>query len=228
MNPHEISAGWKEGYKRLAEFLLPHLPGEGKILELGCGRGQLTGFLTRRGYSLFGTDIDHEVLKELGQNHSIGVLCADFSSGLPIRPETLDLILSNFTLGWLDRRQVRGTFKECFRILKEDGAMLHSDFLPVAANPAQEIAIEQGLPENNRNPSRRWWTPKELEDLAKEAGFGRMETLYFDWKRRYGLQEALHQLRRWDATEEFMERRRADLERRGMELPKSFILICRK
>ena len=86
-------------YGRAILDLLAPRPGE-KILDLGCGSGQLTGAIAEAGASVIGLDASPEMLVEARTNFP----------GLDFRPgdaaefsldESVDAVFSNATLHWV-------------------------------------------------------------------------------------------------------------------------------
>ncbi|RMF91512.1 MAG: class I SAM-dependent methyltransferase [Methanobacteriota archaeon] len=228
-----VSEVWKEGYERLAKamaMLLPDGPGA-SILELGSGRGQLTiPLLSRVSGRIVAVDRSEEDLKglsmglaALGLEGRVEPLLCD-AMDLKVDDGSMDAVCSNFFFGWIAPAEAMDLLNELYRVLKPGGVMVHSDLCPAAENRAQEIALDQGRPENNLDPSPKWWTPEELGRLVEDAGFSHTEVSYFDWEVRFGYDEALRQLRRWGARDAFIGSVDRDLKEHGMELPKSFIL----
>src|SRR3972149_465575 len=149
-----LSMIWSKGYDRLAMRLATMIPNtpDSTVLEMGCGRGQLTlplaSSLKGRIIAVDRSKRDVEMLEEALRER-----------GFDGRVETMavDAVVSNFFFGWIDEGKARSLIQWLGRVLKEGGVMLHSDFLPKAENQSQAVAIEQGRAVNNQDPSIKWW-----------------------------------------------------------------------
>lgn len=62
----------RQALKALDRLVLPHVPVQGRILDLCCGTGQLAGELTARGYKVTGIDGSREMLKYARANAPAG------------------------------------------------------------------------------------------------------------------------------------------------------------
>lgn len=228
MSDRSLKKKWEEGYQSLARALNEFIPEEARLLELGCNRGQLTTHLIGSGRKITALDTDQVALQILGgQNRAIKTLNADLTD-VPLPDSSFDVVYSNFVLGWLDEGELKKAAKEACRLMEKDGVVILSDLLPEYDTPAQKIAVEQGLSENNMRPSKRWWHPREVVEVLEGAGFSKCTVKYHDWHIKYSPDEAVEQLRLWDAKPEFIEGARDHLDEHGMELPRSFIVLCRK
>jgi len=228
-----ISRKWKTGYERLARTIATCLPDseEAVFLELGCGKGQLTLPLARAlAAKLKAVDRSEEEVKALRRRLAQARLDGKVEcwvkgiEELELPGSSISGAVSNFLLGWLSEQEMLGMMRRCLHWIEDTGVMVHSDLLPIAESPAQEIALEQASALNNTLPSVKLWTPDEVVDLAERAGFSQASVRYFDWRLSFSYEEAVEQLRRWHAKPEFIESRRMELREHGMEMPRSFIV----
>jgi SAM-dependent methyltransferase len=234
---NNLSFLWEEGYGRLAEQLSSMIPDseDSLILEIGCGRGQLTLPLSAllRGRIIAIDDSSDKVetlcerLKSSASPIQIIPIVSD-AEGLHFGKGSVGCVISNFFLGWVDKEKANKVIASVYEVLGDEGVMIHSDFTPYPENSAQEIALEQGSPANNLDPSVRWWTPDEVCEIAKEKGFKNIEVSYFDWGLKFEYPLAMEQLTRWGAKPEFIREKERFLHNIGMELPKSFIVRATK
>jgi ubiquinone/menaquinone biosynthesis C-methylase UbiE len=228
-----LSPLWKRGYERLAGHFSTMIPDseDSLILEIGCGRGQLTLPLsTRLRGRIIALDDSPEVvatlgerLKNSGPSIQITTVASD-ADGLHLGKGSVDCVISNFFLGWVDKEKASRIMASIYEVLREGGVMIHSDFNPYPENSAQAFVLEQGRPENNLDPSVRWWTPDEVCEIAGEKGFKNTEISFFDWDLKFDYPLAIEQLKRWGAKPEFIRERERSLRNMGMELPKSFMV----
>lgn len=94
------------------------------VLDLGAGTGLLTQKLSNRfpKSQIICLDFAQNALQNNQVKHKV---CAD-THYLPIRNNSIDIIVSNLMLQWCgDLKQI---FGECHRVLKNDGLLLFSTF----------------------------------------------------------------------------------------------------
>lgn len=113
--------------KRLVEQLEYFTLNPNIVLDLGMGTGHVTYQLAEKYPNSFfiGLDFSEAMLKIAKNNDhafsKLNPICADINK-LPIDNNSVDLIFSNFTLQWADN--LPKLFKECYRILKNDGLFI--------------------------------------------------------------------------------------------------------
>jgi len=170
-----------------------------KVLEAGCGTGNLALKIKEKGGEVIGLDNCEEALKVYKRkDSSANTILADLSGKLPFPDNYFDKIASNNTLYTFPKQKQLEILKEFFRILKRGGKV-------VIANPQKgwspfKIYVE-GI-EKNLKQEGFWRTvlkvfkmivptakilyynaqikkesnycflePKEQRQLLKEAGF---------------------------------------------------------
>jgi len=81
------------------------IPDAGRILEIGCGTGQLTAPLAARGYEIVAVELGEDLARIASENLNpyldATVICADFERWEP-EPDTFDLITSAQAFHWID------------------------------------------------------------------------------------------------------------------------------
>ncbi|WP_341678781.1 class I SAM-dependent methyltransferase [Niveibacterium sp. SC-1] len=70
----------------------------GRVLDLACGRGRHTRWLTRRGFQLTAVDADTQAIAELAGLRNVDALCADLESGgWPLPGQRFDaVVITNY------------------------------------------------------------------------------------------------------------------------------------
>ena len=106
------------------EFLKPQ-PGM-KILDIGCGTGNLSLELAKLGAEVTGVDISEAMLvkareKAAKENLCINFCCAD-ANNLPFEDETFDAVVSLSALEFAS--DLKKTLLEIYRVLKPGGRMV--------------------------------------------------------------------------------------------------------
>jgi trans-aconitate methyltransferase len=118
-NPQRYQTGhsyvWRYG-EALIELLEPH-PGE-RILDLGCGSGQLTGLIAQSGASALGIDSSPQMIAAARANFpGVEFRLADASSFTIDQP--VDAVFSNAALHWV--RDSTGAIRCVLDALKSGG-----------------------------------------------------------------------------------------------------------
>lgn len=133
----------------------------GRVLELGCGAGRITGYLGARGGEVLGIDISPAMIDYCRKQYpGLAFELGDLSdlSGHPDRSR--DAVVAEFNvLGVLEDVERKRVLREIHRILSEDGLLIFSAhnlaFLPNVPKPT-------GLVTRSRNPARMAWNLSRL------------------------------------------------------------------
>ncbi len=164
----DYAATQQESARRLAERLPP--TGPGKILELGCGTGNLTRLLAARypGARITALDFSAPMLRQARAKvpeARATFLCRDAELYLESCPESYDLIVANATLQWFD--DLDRTLGRIAACLAPGGLFAASIF-----GPASLAELRRGLrlvnPDREiRLPVDDFPTPAKLENLIR-------------------------------------------------------------
>ncbi len=114
------------------------------ILDLGCGAGEFSKQLHASYPSahVIALDLSTDMLMH-SKTESISYLCAN-SSSLPLKDQTIDLIVANFLLPW--QRNIEAWFKECKRVLKPNGLLMLSALGPDTLQVGREKLGDEYFP----------------------------------------------------------------------------------
>ncbi len=114
----------RPGYpERLIEELVARsgIPDGGRILEIGCGTGQLTVLLAAGGYTITAVELGRELSRlatmKLESFPNTTVVCADFERW-DVEPGGADLVVSAQAFHWMIRRS--GTRRRTPRCARAD------------------------------------------------------------------------------------------------------------
>lgn len=111
---------WLDDYK---EELKGHK--DSRILDLGCGIGANTQYLTERGYRVLAADYSKEALKNIDQFiPESETKYVDMEKTLPFEDETFYIIIADISLHYFDRNATLRLMDEIRRILKPGGILL--------------------------------------------------------------------------------------------------------
>ena len=96
-----------------------------KVLDLGCGVGNDTLYLTERGFKVIACDYSDVALKHLKEQlKSVETKWLDISTPLPFKDTTFDLVIADLSLHYFDGKTTIAIMKEIKRILKPNGHLL--------------------------------------------------------------------------------------------------------
>ena len=130
------------------------------IIEIGCGAGRMTEFLSKKVRSMYATDISMGMLKRfkerLGNISNVALLC---TKGLSVIPSSqVDIILSYLVFQHVPEYMVEDFFREGYRVLRPGGYYV---FQLTNANRHQVVKSKFRATDMVR------WTSEELKTIAK-------------------------------------------------------------
>ena len=158
-----------------AERLLPFLPREGAVLEVGCGMGRVLKHLHPHCGELWGVDISERMLEHarrwLGERRAELRLC----NGRDL--QVLDdgrfrFAYSLLVLQHMDKNDAYVYLKEIFRVLEEGGRML-VNFPDILSDTfLRDFTYVSLQPPEARDPAKvRAYAPEEVRRIVASAGF---------------------------------------------------------
>ncbi len=244
--PRELRRAWRQQYGTLANQVFSLLPpGRGKLVEVGCGSGQLTIPLAKLAQNWRITCIDNfqgpyardykrirTLLSTEKLERRVRIRTAHYSNWFASQTARgYRSIMSSEFLPELDPKETRRFLNECYRILRRQGVTVHTFLSPDARNSRQRLLIEADSdPRWTRTPPVEWFSPPSrfvLRGLS-EAGFKTVRTM----RRKSGLiirgEAAKTLLRSWGVRPEFWQANRKRLESDGLEIPDWIILTGTK
>jgi 23S rRNA (guanine745-N1)-methyltransferase len=103
--------------KRLTDIIISNSISDAVIVDIGCGTGYYTQDVSEniKNIKVIGTDISKFAIHEAAKNNKKTLFCVCSSKNLPIREQSIDLIVSVFSPVFHD---------EFLRILKKDGLFI--------------------------------------------------------------------------------------------------------
>jgi trans-aconitate methyltransferase len=165
---------WRYG-ANLMESLNPQ-PGE-RILDVGCGTGQLTAEIARSGAKVTGLDNSAEMLAEACKNYpDIAYVLGDAASFH--FPESFDAVFSNAALHWV--KDAEGAVKSIAQALHPGGRFV-AEFGGKGNNASVRAALRAvfGTGADERSP---WYYPSvgEYAPILERHGLEVREARLFD------------------------------------------------
>jgi SAM-dependent methyltransferase len=146
---------------RFAERVRP----KGRVLDVGCGPGQVAAYLHKRGVDAFGMDLSPEMVKLAREaNPGIEFREGDMRSpGLP--DESLAGITAFYSLIHIPRREVSTVVRGLRRVLQPGGLML------AAFHKGEETRHVEEMLEAPVSLDFAFFDPKEMEIYLRAGGF---------------------------------------------------------
>lgn len=142
----------------------------GKALDLGCGTGNYTLELKKRGFEVIGLDASEEMLK-IACSKGLNCIKGDAYS-LPFPDESFDLVLSVTMFEFI--HEPENVIAEIHRVLKPGGEVLIGTMNGRSSwfffKRLKSLFVETAY------RYARFYTPGELEMLLKSAGFTEVES----------------------------------------------------
>jgi ubiquinone/menaquinone biosynthesis C-methylase UbiE len=137
-----------------------------RVLDLGCGPGQVADYLTRRGLQVIGLDLSHQMLT-LGSGRTHGVT---FAGGdmrwLPFRSQSFRAVVAYYSVQHLPRSELPLALKEIHRVLTSDGRLVLATHLGEG-----ETQIDEFLGHAVSPFGGTFYAPDELEDEFRRQLF---------------------------------------------------------
>jgi SAM-dependent methyltransferase len=126
-----LEANFREEKRVIGVELLPHARRirreegrEPRILDLGCGTGELAPVFLKQGYRYVGIDIEAERIRYAAKTFKKGTFHVMDASQIDYPDGHFDQILVTGVLHHLSDEQVRGIVREMRRVLRPDGRAL--------------------------------------------------------------------------------------------------------
>lgn len=95
------------------------------VLDLGCGLGNDTLYLVKKGFSVIACDYSSVALEQINQNiKGVKTIKLDISLPLPFEDNSFDLIIADLSLHYFDEKTTINIMKEIKRVLKPNGNLL--------------------------------------------------------------------------------------------------------
>lgn len=165
-------------------FAFDAAPSSGKLLELGCGAGNLSIALSNRGFDVFGVDFAESAIEWAKGNakqasKTIDFRVADVANLSCFTTASFDVLYDGNCLHCLIGEKRAIAFAEWRRVLKQDGMLFISSLcasLENSAFPKEFDAISRVLSDSGA-PYRSIPTPELIASELRAAGFRIVNTV---------------------------------------------------
>jgi tRNA (cmo5U34)-methyltransferase len=196
--------GWKSReaaihYSQIADILLPgreeilaiiaematsFVSGPPKILDLGCGYGDVTNAILNLNpqASVFMVDFSDEMLKQSAErfkeNRNIRIIRHDLNEGIlgSLATEKFDAVVSCFALHHIEFAHRVKLYTDIYKILKEDGLFINGDRFK-----GDSPAIDQWEFDN-------WikWMAKQIKGKGRDKSFAQIKQSQIESDKKLG------------------------------------------
>lgn len=113
---------------KLVQHLFNYVPRNGTVLDLGCGEGRNSLYLSQVGYNIVGIDLSFKAARVMKNNffeeELKGLVITGDARSLPFQSESIDGILAHHLFDHLDAAGFVNAISEACRVLKPEGVML--------------------------------------------------------------------------------------------------------
>jgi SAM-dependent methyltransferase len=125
-----LPQAYSDSFKRLAKFI--HTDQDCVFLDAGCGSGIILNHInlnsrsTYIGVDLLLSGVKEDQIKRRFKNlfNRAYFVLSDISKSLPIRNQSVDIIVAHFSLYTIDTRKRKFIYKEFRRLLKKGGTFI--------------------------------------------------------------------------------------------------------
>jgi len=149
---------WYKSRERFLDVLLRNLPGEGEILDVGCGPGSMLHYFGRYG-NVIGLDRYFPALR-MCRSHFSGSLIQGDCRSLPFADGSFTFIAACEVLYHRQITDVASVVREFYRVLKPGGALLLIDSAYAACYSDHDLVAH----------GARRFKREDLVSIMEEAG----------------------------------------------------------
>ena len=234
----ELKAVWSKQYVSLAHVFASALGTKHiTVVEIGCGRGQLTVPLAKRAENIQFVLVD----RFLGTNYSKNyrtltrnlrktrlterahTVVSDYMKWVTTQDnDTYDAIISSEFIPEIDSSDTHELIRECYRILKPEGITIHSFLSPTPRNLRQRLLITaDSNPLWTNTPPKEWFSPKPWQIIRelRESGFHRILKTILRARLIMKANAAESWLRSAEVKTSFYQEYKEQLNESGLEVP---------
>lgn len=103
------------------DTFLSKLPLKAKILDAGCGAGQTTSYMGKKGFRVTGIDLSKNMLAVAKNKYPEPTFVIMDMRDLQFAPEQFDGVLSSYSLIHIPDAKIHDVLSGFYRVLKHDG-----------------------------------------------------------------------------------------------------------
>ncbi len=168
------------------------LRAEGPVLDLGCGGGNDTLYLVRKGKQVFACDLSPKAVERLRENFPEvrEARCLNMLDGLPYGNEAFEVVIADLSLHYFTAEDTKGIVRELLRVLLPGGHLIFrvNSVHDVLHGAGQGTPVEHHLYETKDGTLKRFFDEQDVRFFFQpfDIEFLREETMT-----RYGTEKRL-------------------------------------
>jgi SAM-dependent methyltransferase len=156
------------------DALVTEVGQRGRVLDIGCGPGQVGRYLTERGVEVVGADLAIEMVRLAGSRSGLSAVCGDMRA-LPFAPGSFSGAVAYYSLQHVRRHELGGALIELRRVLGSGG------FLLLAAHLGEgEVFVDEFLGHQIEAVGGTLYGADELSRIVERHGYSIKEVLFRD------------------------------------------------
>jgi cyclopropane fatty-acyl-phospholipid synthase-like methyltransferase len=236
--PSSLEAAWRKQYLHLARVFVNVLGTKRhRLVEIGCGRGQLTIPLAKLANNIQLVLVDRFVdanysenyialvrnLRKTGLMERARIVVSDYMKWVNGQDDaSYDAVISSEFLPEIDSDDTRKFIRECYRILVPEGMTVHSFLSPTPRNLRQRLLITaDSNPLWTDTPPKEWFspTPEVVIRELRKSGFHRILKSILRARLIMKANAAESWLKSAEVKATFYEKHKEPLNESGLEVP---------
>lgn len=158
------------------EELLKLINKNSSILDIGCGAGNNSVYLSSLGYKVTGVDLSENMLSIAKNKNSNATFLKKDISNLDFKDQSFDHVVAAYSLCYLPKSEVLNCLKNLHRIIKNKGFI----FIKLQEGASKEISIPEPF-DNTLTLDLNVISYNEIEILLKKSLFS-INEVYSDKK----------------------------------------------
>jgi ubiquinone/menaquinone biosynthesis C-methylase UbiE len=152
--------------RKLYDIFLDRTLNKGKVLEIGCGPGEISNYLWKKGLDITGIDYSDEMIRSAKEYNNSIEYCVGNVFNLEYESNSITGIVAPYLIVNFNSDEVLDAFKEIYRTLTKGGCFLVS--FHVGNNGTR--VFNDFLVKNNRI-SFTFFRVKTIKSLLVKVGF---------------------------------------------------------
>lgn len=165
-NEFRDEMGKKPFDRKMLDWLVEKVDGSGQVCDMGCGPGQIAGYLSTRGVDVCGIDLSAEMVKQAKVlNPSIHFQQGDMLALTEIADDTFGGIAAFYSIIHIQRPSVVNALRELKRTLGARGVLL------ITFHIGQETVHRDEFLGQEVSLDFHFFETEEMKGYLEDAGF---------------------------------------------------------
>lgn len=157
-------------YQNELDDFLRYINAGSKILDVGCGSGNVVNYLVEKGFDVVGIDISPNMIDIAKRKNTVAKFELMDMRDMTFMNSSFDSIVSIFSLVHLTKQEVPEILKKFNDLLRKDGNL----FVGVSEGTGEGF-VDEHL-ELNQRYYYKYFTKDELRELLEKVGFQVLKT----------------------------------------------------